>query len=124
MVELFIAGDPLFMGLLSCPLVAMMIVALNPYHQLLSGFDFANDHARRQKAIRSIGLFALIFGLFSQLLWLYGALASIRMWGQVEVEMLYNGIGICFINAGYGAIIFGLGYLLSKLEWPLFRASR
>ena len=116
MVELFIAGDPFYMGLLSCPLLAMIVIALNPNHQLLSGFGFASDNERRKKTIRSLGLFALIFGLFCQLLGLYGAMQAIRVWGEIKAHILFEGLGVSFINSGYGAIIFGISWVLSRLN--------
>ena len=107
-------GEPLFMALLSIPLLALIFVALNPYHGLLTKFPIGNDLARRKKALWSIGLFAFIFGLLTQMLGLYGAMESIRVWGEVEAQMLYDGLLISSIPAGYGLIIFIIGWLLSK----------
>lgn len=113
MVELFIAGDPLFMGMLSIPLLVIIVLALNPYHQLLNRFDSVQEAGKRKKMIRSVGLFALMFGIFSQLLGLYGALESIRVWGEVKASMLFQGLGVSTINSGYGVIIFGLAWLIT-----------
>ena len=117
MVELFIRGEPLYMGILSLPLLVMVILSLQPYHGIIPSRFFNKDEATRRKNIRSIGLFALIFGILTQLLGLYGALESIRVWGAVEAEVLYEGLWVSAIPLFYGAIIFGIGLLLSKPMW-------
>ena len=120
MVELFIQGEPFYMGLLSLVLLAMLVLATQPYHSLLPAKSFNKDRSIRNKSIRSLGLFALIFGVFLQLLGLYGALESIRDWGEVEAGLLYEGLWISAIPLFYGAIIFVIGWLLSK---PLLRLN-
>ncbi len=116
MVELFIAGDPFFMGLISVPLLVIVALALNPFHHLFSRFAFAANQVRLNKSIRSLGLFALMFGLFSQLLGLYGALQTIRVWGTVEAEVLFQGLRVSTINSAYGALIFGLALAISMIK--------
>lgn len=113
MVELFIRGDVMFMSFLSLILLVILLLATQPYHGLLPAKSYNQDAATRRKSMRSLGLFALIFGIFSQLLGLYGALESIREWGIVEAEMLYEGIWVSATTLIYGAIIFVISLLTS-----------
>ncbi|OEK04402.1 hypothetical protein [Roseivirga misakiensis] len=106
MVKLFLQGEPLYMTALSMILVFIIsfcLIEIKP-RQISIKRITVND--QRLKTIKSLGLFALIFGLFTQFLGLYGALQAIEIWGQVESKHLFDGIGISFIPMGYGLIIF------------------
>lgn len=100
------------MGILSLPLLIILFGYTYPLHHLpLPGLG--KDAAIRLKNIRELGLFALVFGVLTQLLGLLGALESIEVWGSVTLELLLEGIRTSFIPAIYGLIIALLAVLLT-----------
>ena len=68
---------------------------------------------RMLKYGRSIGLFALVTGIFFQLIGLYDAFSVIEQVGDVSPQMLFSGIKVSMISTLYGIAI----YLLSLLMW-------
>ena len=65
---------------------------------------------------KSIGLFALVFGLFTQLLGLYGAFSAIKEWGSISSTVLSAGLWTSSIPSLYGLLIFLFSYLV---RWGL-----
>jgi len=114
MVELFMLGEPLFMGILTLLLFMICFLALQPYHGLSLISSIPKDDITRRKSIKSLGLFTVIFGIFSQFLGLYGALQAIRVWGIVEAEMLMEGLKVSSIPLIYSLLIFALSRILAK----------
>ena len=66
---------------------------------------------------KSIGLFALITGIFGQLIGFYEAFSVIEHAGDISPAMVYGGIKISMITTLYGISI----YLVSIMLW--FAAS-
>ena len=68
MMNLFMAGGPLYMGILTLILIGVVVAAV-----------------LKKSAVKELGLLALAFGFFSQLLGLYGAFEAIEAAGGVSV---------------------------------------
>lgn len=67
----------------------------------------------RLSVLKSLGLFAFVFGLLGQFIGMYGALQSIAAM-QVEISpaLLAGGIKVSSISSIYGMIIFVISYLI------------
>lgn len=110
MVKLFMLGEPLYMSILTVFLLLIFFLSSHVLHGISFGVKRISTKESRITLIKGLGLFSLIFGMFTQFLGLYGALKAIEIWGEVESDILFQGIRISFIPMGYGVIIF----LISK----------
>jgi len=114
MKDLFYMGGPLFMGILTAILIIMIAWAI--YHflpVLLKKEVNVSKTCSRLKHIKTIGTFALVFGILGQLIGLYQAFAAIEEMGGVSPAMLMGGLKVSMITTFYGIIIF----LISLLVW-------
>lgn len=70
------------------------------------------DSAAQTKinAVKSIGLFAMVFGILGQLIGLFSAFEQISQIGEVSQKMLASGIRVSSITSIYGIIIFLICY--------------
>ncbi|MGQ1910662.1 MotA/TolQ/ExbB proton channel family protein [Marinifilum sp. RC60d5] len=113
MKDFFFMGGPLFMGILSLLLIVM--VSWIAYHFI--GVLFSNN-TNFEKVLRkisygkSIGLFAMIFGILGQLIGLYQAFSVIEQAGSISPNLIYGGIKVSMIPTLYGIIIFLISLLL------------
>ena len=62
--------------------------------------------------IRSVGLFALVFGILGQLIGLYDAFNTIAQVGSVSPKILYAGFKVSMITTMYGLVIYALSLLI------------
>lgn len=62
---------------------------------------------------RSIGLFAMIFGILGQLIGLYGAFSSLVETSNVSPAIIYAGLKVSMVTTLYGLII----YLIALSLW-------
>lgn len=118
MKDLFFMGGALFMSILS--LLLIVIVSWIAYHFIITYFSknpLQKKSLRKLQYGKSIGLFALIFGILGQLIGLYQAFSVIEEVGNISPNLIYGGIKVSMIPTFYGIII----YLLSILLW--FTAS-
>ncbi|MCC5941215.1 MAG: MotA/TolQ/ExbB proton channel family protein [Balneolaceae bacterium] len=106
MTELFYMGGPLFMGILTIVLVAVIATAAIYIYRikLSQNVNIA--------LVKEIGLFGLIVGIFGQFLGLYQAFTVIEVSGTVSPEILISGLKISSITTIYGIIICLIGFLL------------
>ena len=114
MKELFLLGGPLKMSVLTILLVVMIIWII--YHFLkfrTTKSVTAESTLRMLNYGKSIGLFAMIVGIFYQLLGFYHAFSVIEQAGDISPALLYSGIKISMISTLYGILI----YLLSIIIW-------
>jgi len=112
MIQLFNQGGPIFMGLLT--IVFFIMLALSVYRAM----QIANKHIDHYttfmyqlKKIKSVGLFALVLGIFAQLLGLYKGLSVMQSIG-VSPALFAGGVKVSSIPTLYGFIIFLLAYLI------------
>lgn len=98
-------GGPYFMY--PALLILIVIIIL-----IVKGFlNLEKKESRTISLISSIGLFALIWGIFGQLLGLFQAFDYIQMSGEVPATVLAGGIKVSMISTIFGVIIF----LISRL---------
>lgn len=115
MFELFQMGGPMLMGILTLLLLAICALAVYSGARI-SRHNGEPDSETGLKArlsyIKSIGLFALVFGIFGQLLGLYDAFTAIQAAGSVSPAILAGGLKVSMITTLYGMLIFLVSYLL------------
>lgn len=106
-------GGPLFMSLLTILLLAMVFSSIKYVSS-----DTKTDANR--DLIKSIGLLAMIVGIFGQLIGLFSAFQAIEMTGTVSPAMLGGGLKVSMITTLYGILI----YIISYLIWLFFRVKK
>ena len=114
MKNLFFTGGPLFMGILTIVLIVMVVwVVVHTLQFKQSNAKDASLTIRKIGYTRSIGLFAMIFGIFGQMLGLYQALSVIEQAGDISPALVFGGIKVSMIAPLYGVLIF----LISLILW-------
>ena len=118
MKEIFIAGGIDFMVILTVLLVITTCWMI--YHFIVAYTSKSIDkteHMRKISYGKSLGLFALMTGLFGQMLGFASMFSQLDALVGTEVivtpEMVYGGIKVTWIVTIYGSFI----YLLSLLIW-------
>ncbi|PIB36698.1 hypothetical protein BFP72_15460 [Reichenbachiella sp. 5M10] len=106
MVELFYMGGSLFMGVLTLLLMGIVAITIAQFIALFNG------KAVDVSWVKSIGLFALVFGVLGQFIGLYSAFQSIEQVGQVSQALLAGGLKVSSITSMYGIVICLISYLL------------
>ncbi|MEQ9168319.1 MAG: MotA/TolQ/ExbB proton channel family protein [Fulvivirga sp.] len=106
MIDLFYAGDPLYMGLLTLVLFINMVVATMCFVAIKKGELTIDEIRIKLKTIKSIGLFGLILGIFTQLMGLHGMFLAIEEIGEVSPALLAGGLKVSLIATEYGLVIF------------------
>jgi len=113
MIELFQMGGPLFMGILSIIFIGVIITTV--YY--LKSSDKNETSLNR---IKSLGQFAMVFGILGQLIGLYDAFKFIEQAGSISPGMLAGGFKVSMITTLYGIII----YVISYLIWLALQARK
>ena len=113
MIELFIEGGVLFMGLLTLVGLVMFSVAVINGAAIFSN-KIGDEALRRHRLgyIKSIGLFALITGFLGQLIGLYSAFEYMANVDSVSSDILAGGLKVSSITSLYGMLIFLISYLV------------
>lgn len=113
MIELFKMGGPLFMSILSLELIAVIYVTVK--YQMQS-----EKKSQDLDLVKSIGLFALVTGVFGQMIGLFNAFQYIEASGAVTPAIMASGLKVSMITTLYGALIFLISYGL----WFIFRLKK
>lgn len=101
------------MGILTLLLLVMIAIAIFFATQLAKGsVSHFTTFRYRLTYIKSVGLFALVVGIFGQLLGLYQAFSVIEQAGSISPALLAGGLKVSMITTLYGFIIFLLSYLI------------
>ncbi len=112
MLDLFFQGGVLFMSILSIINISMIILSIKKFYDVfISKEADAQKRKRGINEILEIGRFALIIGIFGQIIGLYSAFGAIEKMGGVSMEMLAGGLKVSSITTLYGFIIFIISYL-------------
>lgn len=83
-------------------LILIVIIIL-----IVKGFlNLKKDDSKTLSLISSIGLFALIWGVFGQLLGLFQAFDYIQMAGKISTPVLAGGLKVSMLSTLFGASIF------------------
>ena len=107
-------GGPLFMGILTLLLIAMVVWYIYTLVTFLNTPRSEREQAFRKMGYgRSIGLFAMITGILGQLIGLYDAFSAIEHAGDISPALVFGGIKVSMITTLYGIFIF----LVSLLIW-------
>jgi flagellar motor component MotA len=114
MKQLFYEGGALFMGTLTIILILML--AWTVYHFIQVMMKKVVDLSKAKEKlihIKTIGTFALVFGILGQLIGLMSAFDAIQQMGGVSPALLMGGLKVSLIPTLYGIFIF----LMSLLLW-------
>lgn len=125
MLELFIEGGSLFMGILSLLLLAVLSMAVFNGTQVLTNKvkDFESMR-HRLTYIKSVGLLSLVVGVLGQLIGLFQGFGSMAIVKNLSPAIIYSGIQISMITTIFGLIIFFISYLLwLGLDYKLNKSS-
>jgi biopolymer transport protein ExbB/TolQ len=119
MYRYFIEGGPLFMGMLSLVLLAILIMTIiNGKAVLANTFKNLNQRRHHLGNIKSLGLFALVLGMLGQFLGLFQAFKIIGSGIEISPAIMASGIKVSMVTSIYGMIIF----LISYLFWFVLKA--
>jgi biopolymer transport protein ExbB/TolQ len=116
MKDLFFMGGPGFMGVLT--LLLVVTTAWIIYHFIMG---YNSKQTNQEKLLRkieygkSMGLFAMVTGIFGQLLGFYQAFSAMEYVGDISPALVYVGIKVSLIPTLYLMII----YIISLLLWFL-----
>ncbi|HEY5692583.1 MAG TPA: MotA/TolQ/ExbB proton channel family protein [Cyclobacteriaceae bacterium] len=112
MIELYFMGGPLFMGILTLILIAMLAVAVINGLPVIKNTEKSERDRIKIAYVKSVGLFGLIVGVLAQLIGLYQAFMGIEAMGSVSSAMLAGGLKVSMITTLYGLLIYVLSYLI------------
>jgi len=101
MLELFIIGGPLFMGLLTIELVFLIIAAW-----------------KAPAWTKEIGLLALITGILSTLLGITQACDAIEQAGDIPMPVIAGGMKVALITVIYGGLIYVVSLIIRIIHKP------
>lgn len=99
------------LSILFIMMMAWMIYHLSKY--LISKSSSKEISLRKMEQGKSIGLFALVFGIMGQLIGLYGAFSSMAEVSTISPAIMYAGLKVSMITTMYGIII----YLIALVLW-------
>lgn len=91
------------MSILSIELIAIIYVAVKYLTE-------AEKEDKDPSLIKSIGLFALVTGVFAQLIGIFSAFQFIEKAGSVTPALLAGGLKVSMITTIYGVLIFLISY--------------
>ena len=113
MIELFHMGGALFMGVLTLLLFIILVIAVISGLHIINGNQVYMVRIHQQLTyLKSVGLFALVFGILGQMIGLYSAFQHIEMAGNVSSSILAGGLKVSSICTLYGMSIFLVSYLI------------
>jgi hypothetical protein len=113
MIDLLFEGGILFMGILTLLLLIICAIAVIVGIPIFTGKKAANEKTRHQLTyIKSMGLFAFIFGILGQAIGLYQAFIDIEKMESISPALLAAGLRVSSLTSIYGTIIFLISYLL------------
>lgn len=112
MTSLFYEGG-IFMGILTILLLIIIAMAVYQFVQISkNNYEHATTFRHHLSRIKSLGLFALVVGIFGQLLGLYQVFSFIGQVGSISPAILAGGLKVSTIPTLYGMIIFLLSWLI------------
>ncbi|MEQ8240250.1 MAG: MotA/TolQ/ExbB proton channel family protein [Cyclobacteriaceae bacterium] len=113
MMNLFYMGGTLFMSILTLIFFANIALAIYLVFQFGKN-DFSHEQISIKLGyLKSVGLFALIFGILGQFIGLFSAFGAIEQVGTVSPAILAGGLKVSMITTMYGLVI----YIISIAGW-------
>ncbi len=120
MFEIFYMGGLRDMSILTIIFVAMIVAAVINGLPVLKGQVESDAGRVKISYIKSVGLFALVMGIFSQLIGLTNAFIALETAGDVSPSLVYGGLKISMITTLYGFSIYIISYVIwFGLSWKL-----
>lgn len=117
MADLFYLGGPIWMGILT--MILLTVIALYIYKWI--NVDKTESGPEQFAVIKDIGLFALVAGIFFQLISLYEALVVIEIAASVSGSVLANGLKVSMLTTMYGMAIYLMSLGLYILTFAYFK---
>ncbi len=112
MLSLFNQGGLLCMAILTLLLIVILAMAVYKVLQISNRkVEHSTSFRYQLSYIKSVGLIALVFGIFSQLLGLYQMFAVLEAAGGIAPAILAGGLKVSMIPMVYGLIIFLISYV-------------
>lgn len=114
MIEFFFKGGFLFMGILTLILLLIVIGAMNVLISFFSRKMYKTEETLKNlNYIKSIGIFAMFFGILGQLVGLFSAFRAIKF-DDIELSPIFivDGFKISMITTVYGILIFSFSILV------------
>jgi len=102
MFKLFSQGGPLFMGILTLILLALIVVFVRALLQ--KGTE--SQISKSVHLLKSIGTLGLVTGILGQLIGLYSAFSMMEASGGVSPGILAGGLKVSLITTLYGLLIY------------------
>ena len=90
------------------PLVVLLILVLV---MITKSFVKKDNNEKCVRLISSISLFAIVWGIFGQVLGLISAFDAIEATGNISPSLLASGLKVSFLPTAFGMFIFLLGRL-------------
>jgi len=112
MIDLFIEGGIVFMGLLTLVLLTVFILGVRQFIIIKNSRESSNQNGIEIGLIRKVGLFGMVLGIFAQLRGLYQMFDAIQEINNVSPALLAGGLKVSMISTEYGVIIFLISYLI------------
>ena len=106
-------GGTLFMTVLSISLTIIIATAILNIIRITKGNYDPENQFLTIGDIKSIGVFAIVWGIFGQSIGLFSALQAIEAAADISPAMIYGGIKVSFITTLYGMFIFLIGWLIT-----------
>lgn len=116
-VKHFFEGGPSFMFFIYAMWITVGFISIKFLMNYFSDKKDLEKLTKQNSIILFVGSFAFLFGLFGQMLGMYGALSCVYEAGDISPALIAGGIGVSLIAALYG---FGL-LLVSSIVWFIFK---
>lgn len=112
-----IEGGPAFMFSIAFMWIVVIFLTIRLFLNYFSDKRNVEKLATYNSMILYIGSFAFIFGIFGQIIGLYGALDAIERAGDIAPFLIAGGLKVSLLT-----VIYGLSLLLfSSIVWYTFR---
>lgn len=112
-----IEGGPAFMFSIAFMWIVVIFLTIRLFLNYFSDKRNVEKLAKYNSMILYIGSFAFIFGIFGQIIGLYGALDAIERAGDIAPFLIAGGLKVSLLT-----VIYGLSLLLfSSIVWYTFR---
>jgi hypothetical protein len=108
MFNLFYEGGPVFMGILTIILIALIATAVYSFIQTKKG----SSGAKSISLVKEIGIFGLVVGIFGQFIGLLQAFDAMQRAVDISPALLAGGLKVSMITTLYGMTIFIIAWLL------------
>lgn len=119
MMELFVEGGVLFMSIVTIGFILVLAATVRGAMLVFGENEHSAFYIKDQLAyIKAAGLFAVVCGVFGQMIGLFQAFKALEHMGSVSTAMLAGGLKVSSITTLYGLFV----YLIALLSWLVLTA--